>query len=223
MREKSSKEPKNIANNTEYDNIETFEYFPGFELEQSGNKQKQQGSLPPTHTYTQDILNSHLYNKYANQALLNGKNTQKMSKKQEAKLIKKRQKKLKKDLVRNPFTKNHIIQKSVESKTNNLAVKDNYINMIERQRTKSRYYTQAQKAKTLEDVEKAEELYKKEDKQQEYLSRELKFNLLEEDLKRALEGPAGWAKNIKGCFSSAMICLTVFGGGIIALILGIYL
>lgn len=144
---------------------------------------------------------------------------QKMSNSKQRSLLKTTKKRAGKVAQKDPFVKNRIFPSSVKSKMDNPKVREQYKDFTNKQHDKSRIYKKIQQSNDLKKAQKGEEELKKEDQKQAEVGKMLKTSMLEEDLKRALQGPSGWAKNLKGCFSSAMICLTVIGGSVLGVIL----
>lgn len=200
------------ANNNENDfaqqnGEEDFSYFPNIqEMQQGGDSQV---AIPQ-----QSVAST--------KQTVMGRGPQ-VDASQKQQMLKQTKTRVKKASNVNPFNKHNIIRRSAVSKLNNMGVRRNYNDFLKSNEKKKRLSSNIQRANTLEQAQKGEKEFQKEEDQQKKVGRMLKVSMLEEDLKRALQGPAGWAKNLKGCFSSAMICLTIIGGSVLGIILSVVL
>lgn len=154
--------------------------------------------------------------------VLGGQHKEKLSEKEKQQRLKQIKKRVVNEERKDPYIKNKIIQNSATDKAGtNPNVKEDLKNFRNITRQKTQLGRKMQTAKSYEDAQKIEKQYNEEDKKQTKQAFVLKTSMLQEDLKRALEGPAGWIKNAKGCFGTAMVCVSVIGGGVLALILSI--
>jgi len=148
-----------------------------------------------------------------------GNSSRNSNDKQKKQSVKKIQKRVNETAKKDPFIKNRILKRDARSKLDNPLVRLSYTRFVDQDKKRKEIAHRLSKTRRPEKAKKLEEEFQKEEKKQTQIGRELKVSMLTEDLKRAIEGPAGWAKYLKGCFMPAMICLTLIGGSVIGAIL----
>lgn len=123
---------------------------------------------------------------------------------------------------KDPFRRNNILRRSAEAKQDNPLIKKNIkelgkINTKKTQIARSAQLKNNAPENTLKNQKEFEQLSKQEKK----VATQLKFQMLAEDMKNAVSGPAGWAKGCKGCFKSMCLVFCLVGGGLITSVLAI--
>jgi len=142
------------------------------------------------------------------------------SEKRDKKALKNLQNDVKKDTQKDPYHKQHLFRKNVEFMAGRSeSLKEQMKRFNEKFYQRKSVGQKIQRTNDISDAKNELKQYQQLRKEEDEIGKQLKFQVFKENTKRVIEGPKGCLKDLKGCLFSAMVCLTLCGGGILAGIL----